>query len=99
MNVIVFASCLAVAALGTAAIAAPLTYELPNETAVLKPGAGADTAAVCGACHSVDYITTQPSKKGKAFWDAEVQKMVKVYKAPIEPADAAAIVDYLAATY
>ena len=30
---------------------------------------------------------------------AEVQKMVKVYKAPIAEADAAVIVDYLAATY
>ena len=60
---------------------------------------GRRTAAVCEACHSADYITTQPPKEGKAFWQAEVQKMIKVYKAPIAESDAAIIVDYLAATY
>lgn len=51
------------------------------------------------ACHSADYITTQPSNMGKAFWEAEVQKMIKVFKAPIDPADAPTIADCLAATY
>jgi uncharacterized protein (DUF697 family) len=41
----------------------------------------------------------QPAKKGHAFWSAEVTKMIKVYGAPIEEADAKAIADYLAATY
>ncbi len=86
-------------AVSSAAIAVPVTYQLPNETADFKPGPGVDTAILCRACHSADYITTQPSKRGKAFWEAEVQKMIKVYKAPINPTDAAAIVDYLAATY
>lgn len=81
------------------AASAPLAYELPNETIELKPGPGAGTAKICGFCHSVDYIATQPSHKGKAFWDAEVQKMIKVFKAPIDPKDAATIADYLAATY
>ena len=88
----------AAAALAPAA-AAPLTYELPPETAQLRPGPGVETASVCGACHSVDYIATQPPHKGKAFWDAEVQKMIQAYKAPIDPKDAQAITDYLAATY
>ena len=46
-------------------------------------------------------ITSPPSRpeEGKAFWQAEVQKMIKVYKAPIAESDAAIIVDYLAATY
>ncbi len=82
-----------------AAAANPLTYELPNETANLKPGPGVETAEVCLACHSADYITTQPPNRGKAFWAAEVQKMIKLYKAPIDPSDATAIADYLAATY
>jgi sulfite dehydrogenase (cytochrome) subunit B len=86
-------------AVSAAAIAGPLTYELPNETADLKPGPGVETAILCRACHSADYISTQPASRGRAFWEAEVQKMIKVYKAPINPADAAAIVDYLAATY
>ena len=85
--------------LASAAIAAPLVYRLPDETAGLKPGPGVETAVVCEACHSADYITTQPPKEGKAFWQAEVQKMIKVYKAPIAESDAAIIVDYLAATY
>ena len=42
---------------------------------------------------------TQPPREGKAFWQAEVQKMIKVYKAPIGDNDAAVIVNYLAATY
>jgi hypothetical protein len=29
-------------------------------------------------------------------WEAEVRKMIKVYKAPVDEADVAAIVDYLA---
>jgi len=99
MNSIVFVFLVTFVSLEAPAIADPLTYELPNETAELKPGPGVETAIVCRACHSADYISTQPSKKGKAFWEAEVQKMMKVFKAPIDPADAATIVDYLAATY
>jgi hypothetical protein len=33
------------------------------------------------------------------FWAAEVTKMIKVYRAPIEDADVGKIVDYLAASY
>jgi hypothetical protein len=36
---------------------------------------------------------------GKAFWEAEVTKMIKAYHAPISEADAKAIADYLAKTY
>ena len=81
------------------AAAAPLTYKLPNETAELKPGPGAETAVICLACHSADYISTQPPGKGRAFWDAEVQKMIRAFNAPIDPGDAAVIADYLAANY
>ena len=87
------------AAVATSALAEPMVYQLPPETAELKPGPGVETAAVCQACHSADYIRTQPSGKGKAFWQAEVQKMIKVYKAPIGEDDAAGIANYLAATY
>jgi hypothetical protein len=86
-------------ALASPAIPSPMVYQLPDETAELKPGAGVESATVCQACHSADYITTQPPAKGKAFWQAEVQKMIKVYKAPIAEGDAAIIIDYLAATY
>jgi hypothetical protein len=89
---------LALIAAAMPAIAGPIVYHLPDETAELKPGPGVETAIVCQACHSADYIRTQPPGEGKAFWQAEVQKMIKVYKAPIADGDAAIIVDYLAAT-
>jgi hypothetical protein len=85
--------------LASPALPSPMVYQLPDETAELKPGPGVDTAIVCTACHSADYISTQPSGKGKAFWQAEVQKMIKAYKAPIGEDDAAVIANYLAATY
>jgi mono/diheme cytochrome c family protein len=82
------------------AIAEPVTYDLPEEVAVLKPGPGLETAqSNCVACHSADYIAMQPPKRGKAFWDAEVTKMIKTYGAPITEPDAKIIADYLAQTY
>ena len=84
----------------TLASAEPVTYDLPEETAVLKPGPGLEAAQNnCVACHSADYLAMQPPKRGKAFWDAEVTKMIKTYGAPIAEADAKAIADYLAQTY
>ena len=53
----------------------------------------------CVTCHSVDYITTQPPNRGKAFWQTEVTKTIKVHRAPIDDAGAHAIVDDLAKTY
>ncbi|HEX3497020.1 MAG TPA: cytochrome c [Methylocella sp.] len=80
--------------------AKPLTYELPDATATYRSGPGMETAQNnCLTCHSSDYISTQPPNRGKAFWDAEVTKMIKVYHAPINEADAKAIADYLAKTY
>jgi sulfite dehydrogenase (cytochrome) subunit B len=93
----------AVAALSlVAANAAPVSYTLPDETAVLKPGPNLEAVQNnCTACHSADYINTQPRgpKFKRDFWQAEVTKMIKVYGAPIDDADAGKIVDYLAATY
>ena len=86
-------------AVASSAFAEPMVYQLPPETAELKPGPGVETATVCKACHSADYITIQPRGKGKAFWQAEVQKMIKLYKAPIGEDDAAVIANYLASTY
>ncbi|HEY5204923.1 MAG TPA: cytochrome c [Roseiarcus sp.] len=86
-------------AVASSALAETLVYQLPPETAELKPGPGVETAGVCTACHSADYISTQPPGKGKAFWQGEVQKMIKVYGAPIGQDDAAIIANYLAAAY
>ena len=82
--------------------AAPVSYKLPDETAAFKPGPNLELVQNnCTACHSADYVNTQPRgpKFKKDFWQAEVTKMIKVYGAPIEEADVGKIVDYLAANY
>ena len=94
---------LSAASLGLATVqAAPVSYKLPDETAAFKPGANLDTVQNnCTACHSADYVKTQPrgEKFRKDFWAAEVTKMINVYGAPIEDADVGKIVDYLTANY
>ncbi|MBC9877233.1 cytochrome c [Bradyrhizobium sp. INPA01-394B] len=82
-------------------LAAPVDYKTPDETAAFRPGPNLEMVqGNCAACHSSDYIATQPPMKDKkAFWQAEVTKMIKVYGAPIADADVGKIVDYLAATY
>jgi mono/diheme cytochrome c family protein len=93
----------AIAALGFSAVtAAPVNYKLPEESAAFKPGPNLDVVKNnCTACHSADYVNTQPRgpKFKKDFWQAEVTKMIKVYGAPIDDADVPKIVEYLAATY
>jgi sulfite dehydrogenase (cytochrome) subunit B len=91
----------AVLSLGSAG-AAPVSYKLPDETAAFKPGPNLEVVQNnCTACHSADYISTQPrgAKFKKDFWQAEVTKMIKVYGAPIDDVDVPKIVEYLAATY
>lgn len=82
------------------AFAAPVSVELPEPQFHLKPGPGMDvTANTCQACHSIDYVLTQPPHMGDKFWDGEVQKMIKTYGAPINDADAKDIAAYLKANY
>jgi mono/diheme cytochrome c family protein len=84
-----------------AVTAAPVNYQLPDEVAAFKPGPNLEIVqGNCSACHSADYINTQPLMKDKkSFWQTEVTKMIKVYGAPIDDADVGKIVDYLATTY
>jgi sulfite dehydrogenase (cytochrome) subunit B len=94
----------AVLALATTGVtlAKSLTYTLPPEASTLKktddPGYP-QADSLCVACHSRDYITTQPRGKGRDFWTAEVTKMVNVYGAKIPEASRPPIIDYLAANY
>ncbi len=93
------AAAFAIAGLDTVS-AAPTAYLPPPETATLKAGPNVEVAnTYCTACHSVDYITTQPPSMGAGFWQAEVTKMNKAYGAGIADDDAKKIVDYLNATY
>ena len=94
---------LTVAVSGLMAVGAkPISYKLPEETVAFKPGPNLEVVQNnCTACHSADYINTQPQgpKFNKDFWQAEVTKMIKVYGAPIDDGDVGKIVEYLAATY
>jgi mono/diheme cytochrome c family protein len=53
----------------------------------------------CAACHSLDYPRTNSAFLDHKGWQAEVEKMIKVFGADIAPQDAAAIVDYLTRNY
>jgi sulfite dehydrogenase (cytochrome) subunit B len=66
----------------------------------LKEASGLDTVeAHCGACHSLDYIIMNSPFLNAAGWDAEVAKMINAFGAPIDPADAKIISDYLKNNY
>ena len=68
---------------------------LPESSAMFPPGPGADVAnANCLSCHSLGMVMNQPVMS-KAAWEAEVNKMRNVYKAPVQASDVAAITDYL----
>jgi hypothetical protein len=86
----------------TTAGAKPVSYKLPDKAIEFKPGPNLEVVKNnCTACHSADYVQTQPRgpKFSKDFWQAEVNKMIKVYGAQIDQADIGKIVDYLTATY
>jgi len=98
---VLLAISLAFAAVVGSTFAAPINYKTPDEVAAFKPGPNLEVVqGNCSACHSADYVNTQPPMKDKkGFWQAEVTKMIKVYGAPIDDADVGKIVDYLATTY
>ena len=74
------------------------TVDLPSGDGMFPGGASADAINNnCLACHSTEMVLNQPALP-KATWQAEVRKMIAVYRAPIDEADVPAIVDYLAST-
>jgi mono/diheme cytochrome c family protein len=84
--------------LGAAALAQPVTIDLPFgevPAELADPGAQV-VVGNCSACHSLDYVTTQPRGKGAAFWRDSVTKMINVYQAPIAPEEAEAVARVLA---
>jgi len=67
----------------------------------LKEGEGRELVEqICGGrCHKADerHLTSpNPSRKG---WEAEVNKMIKIFGARISAADGKIIVDYLTKNY
>jgi hypothetical protein len=73
------------------------TLRLPAENVTLPDLPGRDkVTSACAVCHSPRYILDQPPLPRKT-WEAEVDKMRKVYGAPVTDGDAPGIVEYLVA--
>lgn len=71
---------------------------LPSSSELFPGGDAAQVVnANCLACHSVGMVFNQPPLS-KAAWQAEVTKMIKLYKAPINEASIPEIIDYLTKT-
>lgn len=95
---------LSVARAQTAASAQPrmtfksVSVDLPAGDHLFPGGQEAEaTNNNCLTCHSAGMVLNQPALPA-ASWDAEVHKMIGVYKAPIAADDVPAIVAYLAKT-
>jgi cytochrome c553 len=74
-----------------------VSVDLPAGDDMFPNGPGADAINNnCLACHSADMVLNQPALP-MTQWHAEVDKMRTAYKAPIDPKDVDAIVDYLVA--
>jgi hypothetical protein len=72
-----------------------VSVDLPPGVDMFPNGPGADAINNnCLACHSADMVLNQPAMS-KVRWQAEVDKMRAAYKAPIDPKDVDAILDYL----
>jgi mono/diheme cytochrome c family protein len=83
---------------GAAKDLAPLKsvrVKLPDNEVKFPPGPGSQIAdSNCRRCHTTEMVLFQPAMT-HAGWEAEVNKMRNVYKAPIDPKDVGTIVDYL----
>ena len=67
----------------------------PTYTPPLADGEGRELVqSFCGICHSTTYITMQPPLTSAA-WEAEVNKMIGTFGAPIPEPSAQAISAYL----
>ena len=91
---------LVVVLLAAASVSAEqITLPADHPYGMLKPGPGSDvTERKCVICHSTDYIVMQPHEDQKQ-WDGVVTKMIKVFGAPVNDADAKVIAEYLARHY
>ena len=75
-----------------------VTVQLPDEDSLFSGGSDADAINNnCLACHSTEMVLNQPPLP-RATWEAEVHKMITVYKAPGSADDVAGIVNYLVKT-
>jgi hypothetical protein len=71
---------------------------LPEDSGTFPDRSGvAAITANCTACHSPSMILNQPPLT-RDQWRSSIAKMREVYRASIDPAAEAAILDYLEAT-
>ena len=71
-----------------------VSIDLPDRGTMFS-GPGADVVNNnCLACHSAGMVLNQPVLPAAA-WQAEAEKMIHVYKAPVDEKDVPAIVEYL----
>ena len=72
-----------------------VSIDLPDRGTMFS-GPGSDVVNNnCLACHSAGMVLNQPALAA-AVWQAEAEKMIHVYKAPVDEKDVPAIVTYLA---
>jgi mono/diheme cytochrome c family protein len=98
---------IAIAAMTTALMTTSLMTALLADSAAadeksvqLKQAPGLDKVeSGCSGCHSLDYVPMNSPFLTPAAWDAEVAKMINAFGAPIDPADAKTIADYLKSNY
>lgn len=86
---------LALAGLWLAVLAVPALSQSDEELARLPQGEGRDTVAGwCGACHSLNLVTQQRLPRWR--WEELLVVMREKHGMPaLDPADKAAILDYL----
>lgn len=76
---------------------ADVAITLPDEPHDLPPGPGMQAVVEnCTACHSPSTMLQQP-QISRAKWESTIDKMIDVYKAPVDPQAIPAIIDYLVA--
>lgn len=74
---------------------ATASVTLPDSEPAFPAGPGVEAVTNnCAACHSPDMILNQP-KLTREQWEKSIEKMRKLFKANIDPADEPAILDYL----
>jgi mono/diheme cytochrome c family protein len=87
-----------IAAMTTALLAGSAAAD--EKTVQLKQAPGLDKVeSGCSGCHSLDYVPMNSPFLAPAAWDGEVAKMINAFGAPIDPADAKTIADYLKSNY
>lgn len=82
-------------ACATPSAADKVSIDLPKDKVQFKPGPGAQVAQTyCVICHSAGYVYMQPPLT-RGQWEGEVNKMRKVYGAPLPEDQVKTVVDYL----